>query len=115
MDWRESLLRHCGPGVLCGITLRDWLGLLRKEGAQIDLSRLPRVAAITLQSLKAGLFGFVERSRYDSLLQKVTIQPPLFVLGHWRSGTTHLHQLISQDARFAFPNTYQVSFPHIFL
>jgi omega-hydroxy-beta-dihydromenaquinone-9 sulfotransferase len=43
------------------------------------------------------------------------VPPPVFILGIWRSGTTHLHNLLSQDDRFAFPNTYQVFYPHSFL
>ena len=42
--------------------------------------------------------------------------PPLFILGHWRSGTTHLHNLLSLDTQnFAFANTYQVTNPLTFL
>jgi omega-hydroxy-beta-dihydromenaquinone-9 sulfotransferase len=26
--------------------------------------------------------------------------PPIFIIGHWRSGTTHLHNLISQDLAY---------------
>lgn len=40
--------------------------------------------------------------------------PPLFILGHWRSGTTHLHNLLSCDDRFIAPTLYQVLFPHTF-
>ena len=40
---------------------------------------------------------------------------PLFILGIWRSGTTHLHNLFAQDDRFAFANNYQVCFPRTFL
>ncbi len=115
MDWRETLLRLGGPGALSGIAFGDWVGLLREEGAQIGLSRLPRVVTITMQSLKTSLFRSLEHRRYDALVRNVAIQPPLFVLGHWRSGTTYLHELISRDPRFAFPNSYQVSFPHTFL
>jgi hypothetical protein len=32
---------------------------------------------------------------------------PIFILGHWRSGTTYLHELLSVDDRFASPTTYQ--------
>ena len=40
----------------------------------------------------------------------------MFILGHWRSGTTLLHDLVAQDTeRFAFANTYQVVNPHTFL
>jgi hypothetical protein len=115
MDWRETFLRRFGPGVLCGITLRDWTKLLWRERREIDAPYLPRICAITFQSLKTSLVGLVENKRYGALFQNVAIQPPLFVLGHWRNGTTHLHQLISCDGRFAFPNTYQVSFPQTFL
>jgi hypothetical protein len=40
---------------------------------------------------------------------------PVFVLGHWRSGTTLLHNLISLDPQFTYPNLYEVMFPANFL
>jgi len=33
--------------------------------------------------------------------------PPLFILGHWRSGTTHLHYLLAKDPKFAFLTNFQ--------
>jgi hypothetical protein len=39
-------------------------------------------------------------------------EPPLFVLGHWRSGTTLLHELLILDPRHTYPNTYQCFEPH---
>jgi hypothetical protein len=65
--------------------------------------------------LKNSAFHGYEKRRYSPLLDAVRIEPPLFILGHWRSGTTHLHQLLAQDRRFAFPNGYQTTFPHTFL
>jgi hypothetical protein len=44
MDWRESILSFRGPGILSGISLGDWLDLLRRQQGEIDFSRLPRVA-----------------------------------------------------------------------
>ena len=32
MDWRLRMLQACGPGVLSGIRLGDWLRLLREHG-----------------------------------------------------------------------------------
>ena len=43
------------------------------------------------------------------------VPPPLFILGHWRNGTTHLHYLLGLDPRFAYPSNFQVVFPHVFL
>src|SRR5437879_2520647 len=115
MAWRETFLRRFGPGLLGGLTLTDWLALLRDKHLSIDPSRTPRALAITFQSLKNSLLRQVETRRFGPKFKNVAIQPPLFILGHWRNGTTLLHQLFAQDRRFAFPNSYQVSFPHTFL
>src|SRR6476660_735134 len=115
MTWREKFLLNFGPGMLAGITLSQWAKLLWKEAAHIDLSRLPRVIAITSQSLKNSLLLKLENRRYANGIRDLKLQPPLFVLGHWRSGTTHLHQLLAQDTRFAFPTNFQVAFPQTFM
>ena len=39
------------------------------------------------------------------------VQAPLFVLGHYRSGTTHLHNLLALDPQFAAPTFFQVLNP----
>ena len=41
--------------------------------------------------------------------------PPIFILGHWRTGTTLLHELMSLDDRYATPTNYQCFVPHHFL
>lgn len=38
----------------------------------------------------------------------------VFVIGHWRSGTTLLHELLCQDPRFNFPTTYACMNPQVF-
>ena len=43
------------------------------------------------------------------------VQAPLFILGHYRSGTTHLHNLLALDPQFAAPTFFQVLNPHTFL
>ena len=41
--------------------------------------------------------------------------PPIFIIGHWRSGTTHLHQLLGQDPQFGVVTLMEAAFPHDFL
>lgn len=36
---------------------------------------------------------------------------PIFVIGHWRSGTTHLHNLLSQDPRFGRMSFIEAALP----
>jgi hypothetical protein len=40
--------------------------------------------------------------------------PPVFIVGHWRSGTTHLHQLLSRDPQFGFVTFLEAASPHDF-
>ncbi len=42
-------------------------------------------------------------------------KPPIFVIGHWRTGTTLLHDLFSVDPHLAYPTTFECFFPHHFL
>jgi hypothetical protein len=36
---------------------------------------------------------------------------PVFILGHWRSGTTFLHNMLCSDPQSAYVSTYQSVFP----
>ena len=40
---------------------------------------------------------------------------PIFVIGHWRSGTTLLHELLVLDQRFTYPTSYACFAPNHFL
>lgn len=39
------------------------------------------------------------------------IAPPIFIIGHWRSGTTHLQQLLSQDPQFGVVTLMEAAHP----
>jgi omega-hydroxy-beta-dihydromenaquinone-9 sulfotransferase len=111
--WRERFLIGCGPGVLGGITLADWQKLLREN--RVDSAYLLRAAFISVAAAWNSVFRWYEEWRHGRRWKGVAVPPPLFVLGHWRSGTTHLHYLLALDGRFACPSLYQVFFPHTFL
>jgi omega-hydroxy-beta-dihydromenaquinone-9 sulfotransferase len=114
-SWRERFLIGCGPGVLAGITLGDWLKLLRENWFSVDSAYLLRAASITFAAVTNSIFRCYEECRYGRTWKDLHVPPPLFVLGHWRSGTTHLHYLLALDDHFACPNFYQVIYPHTFL
>jgi hypothetical protein len=95
--------------------LSDWLRLLCENRFAVSPSHLVRAASASASILANTAIAQFERMRYGAEVEKTTIKAPLFILGHWRSGTTYLHKLLALDGRFAFPNLYQVSLPHIFL
>ena len=104
MAWRERVLQTIGPGILAGVTFGDWVRLLRENRFAIDPPYWLRAQAITTQSLVNAPVRRHEERTYLPHLVAVDVPPPLFILGHWRSGTTHLHQLLAADRRFACRN-----------
>lgn len=108
-------LRSIGPGFANGIKLSEWTKLLVRHQGRVGLPYLGRVAVSTFAATCNSLGARYERFRYGRRIDQAKIHPPLFVLGVWRSGTTHLQNLLCRDDRFAFPNTFQGINPHIFL
>jgi hypothetical protein len=115
MTWRNRLYLWLGPSILAGITFRDWWALLRENHFAVDRAYWLRAAVNTLGSLGNSLARWREEAAHGPGIAATEVEPPLFVLGIWRSGTTHLQNLLAVDDRFAFPNWYQVSYPHAFL
>jgi len=100
---------------LYGLALDEWLRLLRKHRFAIAPPHWPRAALMTLTSSATSLIRSYEDAKYEPELAGVRVSEPLFILGHWRSGTTYLQQLLAADERFASPNMWQVLNPHTFL
>jgi hypothetical protein len=115
MGWREALVTNLGAGGLAGITLGRWLRVLQDNQFAVDWPYCGRAVVITLGSVPNTLLAAWEDLWYRQRISKTKIEPPLFILGIRRSGTTLLHNLLAQDDRFAYPNTYQISFPQTFL
>lgn len=96
-------------------SFRHWIALLRDSGG-IAPRHWPRAALITIASPLWAPLRWAERIVYGGTLAALDIrQPPLFVVGHWRTGTTHLHNLLSHDPRLAFISTFQTLAPSSFL
>lgn len=100
---------------LDGVTLGDWLGLLARHGRRIPAHYWPRTVFTTgMAALNSGVAAW-ERWRHAGRLEATPIRPPVFVLGHHRSGTTHLWNVLSRAPGFAYPSILQAVFPHSFL
>lgn len=102
--------------LLSGITFGRWLSVLRDNHFAVDATYLHRALFLTGVSIFNSACACVERIRYEKRIREATPAQPVFILGHWRSGTTHLHNLLAQDTgSFSYPNTYQVLSPESFL
>jgi omega-hydroxy-beta-dihydromenaquinone-9 sulfotransferase len=71
-----------------------------------------RLLLILITSLCTLPLRLWEKMVWDRRIINTPIQhPPIFIIGHWRSGTTHLHNLISQDPAFGHLSMYQSIVP----
>ena len=100
---------------LLGITAGDWWTLLRENRFAVDPPYWRRAAMLTILSLMNSSHRRKEDRLYGAAVAEVEIQAPLFIIGHWRTGTTLLHNLLALDEQFAYPNLFQISNPHTFL
>ena len=100
-----------------GISLDRWGSLLQQNQLRIAREYWHRAGAITLVSGLSMLLSWVESWLYDREVNAIAIaEDPIFILGHWRSGTTFLHELLALDTeQLAYPNTFQVMSPQTFL
>ncbi len=97
-----------------GMTLGIWWALLRSHGFAIDLKHLPRALVATSICASNSVNARIEWGRFGRRIEAAHIEAPLFILGHYSSGTTHLHNLLALDPKFAAPTLFQVLNPHTF-
>jgi len=100
---------------LQGVRAGAWLRLLARRGATIDAPYWPRAAMTTAFSGLNSLLGGLDDLRFARPVEAARVERPLFVIGHYRSGTTHMWNLLTTDPRFAFPSILQATFPQSFL
>lgn len=94
-----------------GGTTRNLLKSVRANGG-VD-PRFKGSFYITLLGSVAMLPArLVENLLYKRKIEQTTIEKdPIFIIGHWRSGTTHLHNVLSQDSEHGYVTTLQAIFP----
>ncbi|OYV03712.1 MAG: hypothetical protein CFE26_20720, partial [Verrucomicrobiales bacterium VVV1] len=101
-------LAWLAPLYQSGSSLRVWLLLLWRHAGRIHWRcwlLIPLATGLIVVGSLQGLIGRLLFSR--AVKRRPMAGPPVFVLGHWRSGTTLLHELITLDERFAFPSNYE--------
>jgi hypothetical protein len=108
-DWRFFHLRNW-----MGMPLSVWLPLLARN--RFAVTRVGQAVRMMVFAAGNSVLHRVDQLVYSRRIAgRPAPQPPLFVVGHWRSGTTMLHELLVRDRHFGFPTTYQAMSPHHFV
>ena len=94
---------------LAKILLQYWSHVAPENRKTAVLNLLKGIAVREPLRLFSGLL-------YGKKVAQTEIShPPLFVLGHWRSGTTYLHELLALDPKHITPNTLECFGPDHFV
>ena len=90
--------------------------LLRDGHFRIHPTRIPMAIIVSLVSPVNALLAGLQWILFGRKLASSEMHgAPIFIVGHWRSGTTLLHELMVMDERFSSPSTFQCFAPHHFL
>lgn len=101
---------------LVGITAKNWWKLLVHNKFAINPHYWPKATFVTYKSIRNSLRLKQETRIYAHEIEQAEIKTdPIFILGHWRSGTTLLQNLMLLDKQFAFPTVFQCNYPSTFL
>ena len=110
MPWYTPRFWH---GMRFGTLMRQFA----RHGFRVAPGKLHTVLSISATSVFNSGWALAESALYGRRIARTPIEhAPLFILGHWRSGTTYLHELLIRDPRHTYPTTYQCyAAPHFVL
>lgn len=112
----RGILAWLAPLYQSGASLRFWIRTLRDNAGRIHWRCWLLIPFTTVIIAIGSLLGWLSRLVFSRAVHQTPMAgPPIFVIGHWRSGTTMLHELISLDPRLAFPSNYECFQPNHFL
>ncbi|MEP1231105.1 MAG: sulfotransferase [Litorimonas sp.] len=96
---------------LFGADLKTLLRLIISSGG-VSPSKILLVFLLILSAIGRLPFTALEYL-YVMIRRPKTepIAPPIFILGHWRSGTTHLYNILSKSNKFGYVSPFSTALP----
>ena len=99
-----------------GMRFGALMRLFKRGRYSFTLNCIPDVLLLLLWVPWNSVLYRISEAKYGKRAESLALdQPPVFVMGHWRTGTTFMHDLFASDPNLAYPTTYECFFPHHFL
>lgn len=93
-----------------------WFPLLLRNRLAISPTRIPLALQVSIYSIINSTLHLVQECIFGKGIAEAEIaRPPIFIIGHWRTGTTHLHELLALDEGLVAPSTLECFVPAHFL
>lgn len=104
------------PRIWEGCDFFVWMRLLARNRFAVHPRYWYIAVIITFVSSIHTFLRLVQVLFYGRAVRNTAVrEAPLFILGHWRTGTTLLHELLILDERHTYPTTYECFAPNHFL
>jgi hypothetical protein len=100
---------------LAGTSINNWIKLLVENRFGVDWQFIPKALYITFMVTAITPFRLYEKIKFSKKVEHVKLNPLLFIVGHFRGGTTFLHYLMGQDEALTYLSTMETMAPWVFL
>jgi omega-hydroxy-beta-dihydromenaquinone-9 sulfotransferase len=101
--------------ILTGIRMGPLVRLLKKHGFTPSPKNIGRIIFVFQNAIWSSILAWRENRLYGEKLKSMPVHDdPIIIIGHWRTGSTFLQQLLSLDDQFISPTLFQCSFPESF-
>ena len=100
-----------------GMTMRAWRKLLKAGDYRVAFICLGMILIITgLAVVLNSPYALLQKWIYGKKIRDTKLAgAPVFIIGHWRSGTTLLHEYMIRDPQFSYADTYACFAPEHFI
>ena len=104
------------PRIWEGCDFLGWLRLLARNRFAVHPAYIYIAVIITIMSFWNTMLRWWQQMVFGKQVRDTRLKhPPIFIIGHWRTGTTLLHEFLILDERHSFPTTYDCMSPNHFL
>jgi omega-hydroxy-beta-dihydromenaquinone-9 sulfotransferase len=102
--------------LIYGLRLKILFRLTRKYGFPFHPLYFLRFLYVIQNAIWSSVFSIAEKHSKKKLIDASSLpNGPLIIIGHWRSGSTYLHQLLTYDHNGTVPTNFQTTLPDSFL
>lgn len=104
------------PRIWNGMRFPTFFRLMAKNYFRVAPYRIPMAAINFFASSVCSAACLGQKLFLDRKIRQTELrEDPVFIIGHWRSGTTMLHEIMIRDPRFSYPDTFSCFAPEHFL
>jgi len=98
--------------IILGTRFSVLMRLILRNGLSLYPVQLARFLLLLVNALISSILILAEKKNYGRKTRETEISlPPIFLIGHWRTGSTLLHQLMNLDPQFTAPTLVQTVIP----